>query len=83
MLVRHFKNHSPTPQKYVRVWLPTFAELASGTHPRFYILCILQDKASERLGCVPLAQTPRNCSRKRFLSHERLVRTGDVNMAAP
>ena len=25
MLVRHFKNHSPTPQKYVRLKLPTFA----------------------------------------------------------
>ena len=23
MLVRHFKNHSPTPKKYVRVKLPT------------------------------------------------------------
>ena len=26
MLVLHFKNHSPTPQKYVRVKLPTFAK---------------------------------------------------------
>ena len=25
MLVRHFKNHSPTPQKYVHRKLPTFA----------------------------------------------------------
>ena len=25
MLVRHFKNHSPTPPKYVRLKLPTFA----------------------------------------------------------
>ena len=25
MLVRNFKNHSPTPQKYVCVRLPTFA----------------------------------------------------------
>ena len=25
MLVRHFKNHSPTPQNYVRLKLPTFA----------------------------------------------------------
>ena len=25
MLVRHFKNHSQTPQKYVRLKLPTFA----------------------------------------------------------
>ena len=25
MLVRHFKNHSPTPQKYVRLKLPTVA----------------------------------------------------------
>ena len=24
MLFHHFKNHSPTPQKYVRLKLPTF-----------------------------------------------------------
>ena len=29
MLVRHFKNHSPTPPKYVRLKLPTFATVAA------------------------------------------------------
>ena len=29
MLVRHFKNHSPTPPKYVRLKLPTFANSGS------------------------------------------------------
>ena len=29
MLVRHFKNHSQTPKKYVRLKLPTFANVGS------------------------------------------------------
>ena len=42
MLVRHFKNHSPTPQKYIQVIVQIFANSGS---PQLVPLQIVDERA--------------------------------------
>ena len=57
MLVRHFKNHSPTPQKYVRLKLPTFA---NGGGEQLVPLEIVGERAQLLATFARVERTPGN-----------------------
>ena len=54
MLVRHFKNHSPTPQKYVRVNQPTFANGGAQRVP----LEVVGERVQMLATCARVERTP-------------------------
>ena len=58
MLVRHFKNHSPTPQKYVRLKLPTFA---NGGGEQLVPLEIVGERAQLLATFARVERTPGLC----------------------